>query len=104
MVVADTQRIGGQPIGAVADYVAVVTLARMRPGPACEALPSILDLLATGCPGRPPPTSMTAADLAFLRALYDIELESSLAFQKAAIGRRMREAADHEGVQPKTQP
>lgn len=93
MVVADAPRIGGQPIGAVADYVAMVTLVRIRNPPTCDALPSILDLLGAGCPGRSPPTSMTSTDRAFLKALYDIELESSLAFQKAAIGRRMRDAA-----------
>lgn len=103
-VVADTRRLGGQPIGAVSDYVAVITLARMRSPPACEALPSILDLLAPGCPGRPSPTSITPSDLAFLKALYSIELESSLAFQKAAIGRRMREAAAGAGTKPEARP
>jgi hypothetical protein len=36
----------------------------------CDALPSVLDLLSSGCGTRTPPVAITAGDLAFLKALY----------------------------------
>jgi len=53
----------------VADYVVMVALSEPRSQGSCQALPSIHALFAS-CAGRAAPTGLTAADMAYLHALY----------------------------------
>lgn len=68
--VIDAHKITGYAIGSIADYVAMLALSRVQQPDHCDPLQSILDLMAPGCSARPRPTAITAADLAFLKALY----------------------------------
>lgn len=70
ILVVDTTKIVGYSIGAIADYLAMLTLSVAQSPDHCDPLPSILDLMSSNCGKREAPTAMTAGDLAFLRALY----------------------------------
>ena len=60
----------GYAIGAIGDYVAMLTLSVAQSPDYCDALPSILDLMSSSCGTREMPAVITAGDLAFLKALY----------------------------------
>lgn len=70
VLVVDVRRIEGTPIGAIADYLAVLALSVIQSPDHCDPLPSILDLMSSSCGAREKPTAITAGDLAFLKALY----------------------------------
>ncbi len=70
VLVIDPKKIAGVPIGSIADYAALVSLTVIQNPDQCDTLPSILDLMSTACASRGEPTSITAGDLAFLKALY----------------------------------
>src|SRR6185437_6881562 len=70
IVVVDPARTQGMSLDTVSDYAAVLALSQPRSLDRCSVLPSITDLFAGACPGRTAPTRLTAADTAFLTALY----------------------------------
>jgi hypothetical protein len=87
LVVVDARELAGREIGPVSDYVAMLALSQPRSADACTHLPSILDLYAS-CPGREPPTSLTEADISFLKALYAADISTS--------GRRGLDNVEHK--------
>jgi secretin/TonB-like protein len=70
ILVVDTTKVVGYPIGTIADYLAMLTLSVVQSPDHCDPLPSILDLMSSSCSTREKPTAITAGDLAFLKALY----------------------------------
>ena len=70
VLIVDVRKIDGTPIGAIADYLAVLSLSVIQLPDHCDPLPSILDLMSSSCGAREKPTAITAGDLAFLKALY----------------------------------
>src|SRR6185312_13663413 len=70
IVVVDPARTQDLSLDTVSDYVAVLALSQPRALDRCNVLPSITDLYAGACPGRSTPAGLTAADAAYLRALY----------------------------------
>jgi hypothetical protein len=70
ILIVDTTKVVGYPIGTIADYLAMLTLSVMQSPDHCDALPSILDLMSSSCGTREMPRAITASDLAFLKALY----------------------------------
>jgi hypothetical protein len=71
-LVVDTSKLAGSSIGSIADYLAMAALTIVQSPDHCDPLPSILDLLSSTCGARVPPESLTAADVAFLKALYHL--------------------------------
>ena len=67
-----------------------LTLSQVRLTDGCGELPSILDLMATACT-REKSQSITAADLAYLRALNTIGQEVDYFMQTRAIEFKMKE-------------
>ncbi len=90
VIVADTSKIVGRPIGAIADYVAVLTLTQAFASDRCGTLPSIMDMMLPNCGDRKELTGITAGDLAFLRALYKGDLEEVLGLERSIILDNMR--------------
>jgi hypothetical protein len=84
LVVIDTNNITGHAIGAISDYIAVLSLAQTSLADTCGQLPSILDLMVPDC-GEASPDSITASDLAYLQALYKISLPYEAASQQFSI-------------------
>ena len=70
VLIVDVRKIVGTPIGAIADYLAVMSMSVIQLPDHCDPLPSILDLMSSSCGAREKPTAITAGDLAFLKALY----------------------------------
>lgn len=68
IVAVDLTKIEGLTFGQVADYVALVGLAQVRPSPELGEVPTILRLFATS--GTDPPKGMTEWDQSFLKAVY----------------------------------
>jgi beta-lactamase regulating signal transducer with metallopeptidase domain len=70
IVVVDPARTQGLSLDVVSDYVALLALSQPRTLDRCNVLPSVTDLFAGACPGRSAPAGLTAADAAYLKALY----------------------------------
>jgi hypothetical protein len=72
LVIVDLRRTDAATLGLLADYAAMMALAEPRAGALdrCQALPSVMDLFAGGCPSRTAPQGLTLADNAYLTALY----------------------------------
>ncbi len=79
LVIVDQAKIAGASTPAIADYVAVLGLSQVSDLDDCGSLPSILDLLSTGCSPARRPSSLTASDFAYLKALYgrDARMEAT---------------------------
>ncbi|MGH8220736.1 MAG: hypothetical protein ACREUT_19560 [Steroidobacteraceae bacterium] len=75
-VLADYTRLGGVSAGQLADYIAMVSLAKIKPGAHLGDSPSILHLFQ----GKPEaaPDAMTDWDQAFLKSLYSTERRTKL--------------------------
>jgi len=54
LMAADPARIATQELGAVSNYIAMGVLAQIPSPDSCQQLPSIMNLLVEGCPGRSP--------------------------------------------------
>jgi hypothetical protein len=85
LIVADAKKMVGRKIGAIADYVAVLTLTQAFGSEQCGTLPSITDLMLPNCDDRDKLSGVTAGDLAFLRALYRTDLEAVLPLETSDI-------------------
>jgi len=90
LVVVDGRKILGYPLGAISDYIAMLTLSQVRLIDHCGELPSILDLMATACT-RKASQSITAADLAYLRSLNTVGQGVDYSIQTKAIEFKMKE-------------
>jgi hypothetical protein len=96
VIVADVNKIVGRPIGAIADYLAMLTLTQAFASDQCGALPSILDMMKPNCGEREELTGVTAGDLGFLRALYKADLEEVLPLERGSIeGSMTRQFEQH---------
>jgi hypothetical protein len=90
LILADANKVAGEKIDAVADYIAVLALARWQGLERCNAkVSTILNLMAQDC-GDDPPTAATTADMALLTALYAVDPRETGSQQRMAIAGRMR--------------
>jgi hypothetical protein len=89
LIVVDARKVEGMTIGSIADYLAMLTLSQARSADKCSQLPSIMDLMASGCDNGKKPDQMTAGDLAFLRALYSANLETVVEIEASNIENQM---------------
>lgn len=91
-IVVDGQKLNGTPLEVLSDYIAFVALSRVTALDACNPLPSILDLFAADCADRAKPAALSAADAAFLQALYASELDGTIDKERPEVSRKMLEA------------
>jgi hypothetical protein len=89
LVVVDTRKVAGDSLRSISDYIAMLALTRMGPLDACSDLPSIIDLLSSGCDERRKPQALTDADTAYLKALYSSNLEMKLYIEQVDMRDRM---------------
>lgn len=95
LVVVDSKQVAGAEVGAISDYIAMLALTRTRSLDDCGPLPSIVDLMSAACGARPKPAAITAGDLAYLKALYSLNMEQPLDLQRADIQIKMRREFEH---------
>ena len=98
MLLVDTTKVRGLSIGAIADYLAMLTLSIAQSPDHCDPLPSILDLLSSSCGNRERPTAITAGDLAFLKALYYKNTGLGRSLTRAQIQDNMRRQFKRERI------
>ena len=92
VVIVDTTRLRGAPMAAVADYIAMVSLAQINPDMNTTDFATILNLFNPGA-ATTRATEMTAWDTAFLDGLYHMTRNArTLAAQRNEIALRISEA------------
>jgi hypothetical protein len=89
LVVVDTRKLASFSVGSISDYIALLVLSRPASLDGCERLPSIIDLMSPLCGANAIATAMTAGDIAYLRALYSLNMEQPLSLQRADIQNKM---------------
>jgi hypothetical protein len=89
LVIVDTRKVAGDSLRPISDYIAMLTLTRVGSLDACGELPSIIDLLSSGCGQREKPRALTDADTAYLKALYSSDLEMNLNIEQGDMRDRM---------------
>lgn len=92
LIIADANKVVGEKIDAVADYIAVLALSRWRGLERCTGLPTILNLMADGCDAEDRPEAATPSDLALLTGLYQVNSRETGSQQRAEIAEVMRKA------------
>ena len=83
--------MNGYEIGRVADYIAMLAISQTETLDACHALQSITNLMSPECDASVKATAITSGDLAYLRALYSMNPDHSLALQRFEIAHSMRD-------------
>ncbi len=89
LVIVNSDRVQGMSLAAIADYISMIALTRIVSLDTCNELPSIIDLLSSACGARPTADAITAADIAFLKALYGSDLEKKLNIEQGEMRDRM---------------
>ena len=84
LVVVDMNKMKDYTIGSISDTVAVMTLSQTQLIDGCGELPSILDLMAPACRSEKS-DAINAGDIAYLKALYTIDLRQDVFLQRAEI-------------------
>ncbi|HEX2816633.1 MAG TPA: hypothetical protein VHN39_09565 [Phenylobacterium sp.] len=97
LILADANKVAGEKIDAIADYVAVLALARWQGLERCNAVPTILNLMAEGCDARDRPEAATPGDLALLTGLYQIDPREAGEMQRSSIASVIRKATGSSG-------
>ena len=92
LILVDANKVTDAKIGSVADYIAVLALAKWQGLERCNAIPTILNLMADSCEGDAP-EAVTHADLALLEGLYSVDARELGSQQRAAIAERMSAAS-----------
>jgi hypothetical protein len=83
LIVAEPAKLLDYEIGSLADYVTMLALSQPASLDSCQQLPSISNMLASGCGSMP--SRITDGDLAYLRALYKMPDGSGLEIQRDEI-------------------
>jgi hypothetical protein len=94
LIIADANKLAGEKIDAVADYIAVLALSRWQGLERCSGLPTILNLMADGCDAEDRPEAVTPEDLALLTGLYQVNSREAGTQQRAEIAEAVRKAAN----------
>ena len=93
LILADANKVANEKIGAVADYIAVLALAKWQGLERCNAIPTILNLMADGCDPETAPQAATEADIGLLKGLYSVDPREFGSQQRATIASAMEKAA-----------
>lgn len=89
LVVVDANQIVGHQVGAIADEIAMLSLAHASQVKGCSDLETILDFLNPDCPSPTDPPGLTRYDVAYLKGLYSVDPKEYLAAQRSEIGSRI---------------
>jgi hypothetical protein len=85
LVVVDSGKIAGHPVGRVADDVAMAALARSPAQPGCRDLPTILDALNGQCLKSADLQAVSDSDRAYLKGLYAANPRTFLQTQETSV-------------------
>jgi hypothetical protein len=93
IIVTDSNKLAGQQLIPLSDYIAMLALTQLNSLDTCQQLPSIVNLMATGCDQKM--EGMTATDLAYLQGLYKMDADKSMLFQQNEISDSMQKSLRH---------
>ncbi|MBS0331380.1 MAG: hypothetical protein JSS35_01310 [Proteobacteria bacterium] len=91
LVIADANKVAGRKIETVADYVAVLALARWKKVERCAPIATVLNAMAGDCPDAP--QAATLQDIALLKGLYAVDPYEFGFQQRATIASAVRKAS-----------
>lgn len=89
IITVDPTKVQGQTFRALADYVAMLSLAQTQTFEACAPVASITNLISHGCDVGAATSEISANDLAYLQGLYRSDPRASLTHQQAEIAMHM---------------
>jgi hypothetical protein len=92
LVVVDLAKVDGVRLSAVADEVAMLSLAQTATFEVCQPIASIANLTAPGCDARLKTDKISTSDLAYLHALYSIDPHDLLVQQQSKIAYEMKKS------------
>jgi len=90
VIIVDTRKIGGQEIGPLADYIAMLALSQGQSYDTCQDVPTINNLMAANCDADLKPSALTDIDVTYLRGLYKMDAGRSFLGQRGSIAFEMR--------------
>ena len=96
-IVADSGKIAGMHLGALADYFTMLALSQTDSFDACQEIPSITSLMSPDCPGSGLTEALTGTDIAYLKGVYEMDAGGSLIAQKSVIAGEIKKALAAEG-------
>ena len=95
LIIVDTSRLKGVTYEELASYLAMVSLAQLKPDAEPDSLPTILSLFRDRDAGGTRPDTLTEWDRAYLRGLYAAADNSrSLHTQRGAIRRSLEQVSE----------
>jgi hypothetical protein len=95
VVIVDVDGLDGMRLDALADYIAMVSLAQVSTAADTSQIPTILNLFSGAGSGALAPTEMSDWDVAYLRALYDTTRNArNVDSQERDMARRMAAVLD----------
>jgi hypothetical protein len=77
IIVVDLNRVQGQILDALSDYVSLMALTQARAFPKCQTQPSIANLVADDCSDDMRADGLMPGDIAWLRGLYHMSIEAA---------------------------
>jgi hypothetical protein len=104
MVVADLTKVNGIELSAVADDIALLSLAQTVSFEVCQPVASIANLTAPGCDRELQSRALSDNDLAYLRALYSVDPHDSLIQQQGKIALEMKKILGASSGSPAPSP
>jgi hypothetical protein len=90
IILVDATKIGGQPIGPIADYIAMLALGQGQYYDECQPVPTITNLLAPRCESPMKPAGLTDVDMTYLRGLYHMSPGGSYLLERGSIAYAMK--------------
>ncbi|HEY4076602.1 MAG TPA: hypothetical protein VGM26_06675 [Rhizomicrobium sp.] len=90
IIIVDTNRIAGQTIGALADYIAMLALSQAQTYDDCQPVPTITNLMSSGCSDGMKPDAITDIDATYLRGLYKMDAGRTLLGERGSIAYAMK--------------
>ena len=90
VIIVDARKIGGQEVGPLADYIAMLALSQGKAYDTCQDVPTINNLMASGCAADLKPSALTDIDATYLRGLYKMDAGRSFLGQRGSIAFEMR--------------
>jgi hypothetical protein len=90
VILVDTRKIAGQQIGPLADYIAMLALSQGQSYDTCQDVPTINNLMASGCAAEMKPAALTDIDATYLRGLYKMDAGSSYLGERSSIAFEMK--------------
>jgi hypothetical protein len=90
IILVDQAKVTGQQIGPLADYIAMLALSQGQSYDTCQDVPTINNLMASGCAAEMKPAALTDIDATYLRGLYKMDAGKSFLGQRGSIAFEMK--------------